>query len=65
MSDWSRRRQTQYKSVKLCLKVDFVSHPACAEGLGIYKKSKKKKRKPDTLVHRELSTEQEDKSCEK
>ena len=28
------KRKTEFKPVKLCLKIDFVSHPACAEGFG-------------------------------
>ena len=31
-SNWSRRRKTQFKPVKLHLKIDLMSHPAHAEG---------------------------------
>ncbi len=32
----SRRRKIEFKLVKLCLRIDFVSHPAHMEGLDKY-----------------------------
>ena len=34
LGNQSRRRKTEFKSVKLRLKIDFVSHPTRVEGLG-------------------------------
>ena len=32
----SEREKSEFKPVKLCLKIDLVSYPARAEGLGKY-----------------------------
>ena len=34
--DWSRRKETEFKSVKLHLKDVLVSHPVYVNGLGKY-----------------------------
>ena len=46
------KENSEFKSVKLCLKIGLVSHPACAEGVGKYIYKKDKVRKKISLVMR-------------